>query len=577
MFIPAAVPGRAKFPAIIYCSGHSATGYRSYQKTILNLVNKGFVVFAFDPMGQGERSEYYNDSTRKLLFRWPAWEHSYAGAQLFMTGNTLARNFIWDGSRAIDYLETRSEVDVARIGITGRSGGGTQSAYIAAFDERIKAVAPENYLTNYKTLIESIGPQDAEQNFFYGIQRGLDMADLLAVRAPKPALLIATSQDMFPIQGAMETAKEIAQVYKLFGQPGNFAMVSDDAPHASTKKNREAMYAFFQKYLDNPGNASDEELPTLTADELQVAGSLKTETAYSLNRADAIKKLAGKQYSADILNKAKQLSGYVEPRQVAAPQFRGRFQRDGYSIEKYVLQGGGNYVIPYLLFKPASTSQAGVIYLHPEGKFADTAIIKWLVSKGVTVLAPDMIGTGEMGPGAFRGDSFIDSVSYNIWFTAMLTGTSIVGIQSADVARLVRTFKSFHGIKNVYGIAQKQMSPVLLHAAAFEPGFDQIALISPYSSYRSMVMLPRYEKRFLHSTVPGAIGVYDLPDLAAALAPKKLLIAGPTDGNGEINSDTGVDMQVIKNAYKKHPSSLQIISSTAELYQQLDAWLNRSF
>jgi cephalosporin-C deacetylase-like acetyl esterase len=54
---------------------------------------------------------------------------------------------IWDGIRAIDYLVTRKEVDTSRIGITGRSGGGTQSAYIAAFDDRIKVLVTESYIT----------------------------------------------------------------------------------------------------------------------------------------------------------------------------------------------------------------------------------------------------------------------------------------------------------------------------------------------------------------------------------------------------------------------------------------------
>ena len=250
-----AVINKGKAPAILYCSGHTTDGYRNkvYQHIILNLVKKGFIVFAFDPVGQGERKEYSDLNSGKSFIRGPTDEHSYSGAQVFISGSSYAKYMIWDGIRAVDFLLSRKEVDPDRIGITGRSGGGTQSAYIAAFDDRIKAAAPECYITSFTRLLQSIGPQDAEQNLFNEIERGIDHADLLEVRAPKPTMIITTTGDFFSIQGARETAKEVSGVFEAYGQPDNFSMVEDDAPHESTKKNREAMYAFFQKYLDNSG------------------------------------------------------------------------------------------------------------------------------------------------------------------------------------------------------------------------------------------------------------------------------------------------------------------------------------
>src|SRR5690606_4363225 len=201
-----------------------------------NLVKKGFLVFAFDPVGQGERLEYYDPKTGKsaaLLTE----EHSYSGAQAFLTGASQASYMIWDGVRAVDYLLTRKEVDPARIGITGRSGGGTQSAYIAAIDPRIHAVAPENYVTNFTRLLQMKGPQDAEQNPFNIIHKGIDQSDFLLVRAPKPALMITTTRDIFSIQGSDESAKEISGIYQAYDKQDNFSMVTDDAVHASTLRN----------------------------------------------------------------------------------------------------------------------------------------------------------------------------------------------------------------------------------------------------------------------------------------------------------------------------------------------------
>jgi hypothetical protein len=124
MFIPEGLQEKA--PVILYTSGHTAGAYRyePYQHLILNLVKKGFIVFAFDPVGQGERLEYYNVGSGRSYVGGPTSEHSYAGAQAFITGSSQARYMIWDGIRAVDYLLSREEVDPERIGITGMSGGG---------------------------------------------------------------------------------------------------------------------------------------------------------------------------------------------------------------------------------------------------------------------------------------------------------------------------------------------------------------------------------------------------------------------------------------------------------------------
>lgn len=594
LFIPAGLQPGSKSPAVIYCSGHAPEGYRSpvYQNVILNLVKKGFMVFAFDPVGQGERLEYIDPATGKSS---PTGEHSVAGAQGFITGNTQSRIMIWDGIRAVDYLLGRGDVDPARIGITGRSGGGTQSAYIAAMDDRIKAAAPENYITNFTRLIQTEGPQDAEQNLFNGIAKGLDMADYLLVRAPKPTLMITTTRDMFSIQGARETAKEVSRIFKAYGKPENFRMITDDALHASTKKNREAMYAFFQKYLDNPGDSTDEAATILSEKEIQVTPtgqvgtSLKGETIFSLNlkAADVLHSKAqtsrkeAPAYLNAVVQSAKKLSGYKEVLQTTEPVFKGRFQRVGYVVEKYFLYGEGDYIIPYLLMIPDKSNHKALIYLHPSGKSAGAAVggeMEWFVKKGFTVLAPDILGTGEMGGGKFKGDSNIKGISFNIWFLSMLIGRSIVGIQASDVVRLSKELKASQGVSEVYGFARKELSPALLHAAAFDQSITRVALVEPYSSYRSVVTSKSYDPGFIPGTVPAALGAYDLPDLAGSLAPRKLVMAGTTDGAGDNTEADGVksDLQVVTDSYhsRKAGGQLKIIAGKttgdlSDLYKEL--------
>lgn len=589
LFIPDGIKGKA--PAVIYLSGHTNNGYRGYQKEILNLVYKGFIVFAIDPIAQGERYQYFDTEFSKTTIDARDAEHSYIGAQQFMTGSSLAMFMTWDAIRAVDYLVTRKEVDTNRLGATGRSGGGTQCAYLAAFDDRIKAVAAANYFTNFKRMIQSAGPQCAEQDFFNALKHGIDNPDLLLVRAPNPALIIATTRDLtFNIQGAMETYEEVSKVYDLFNKSGDFGIVTDDAPHASTKKGRENIYAFFQKHLNNPGNSTDEEVIALSDEELYVTGtgqiitSIKdSETVFSLNKKTS-ENLMGKlqqsrkEYPENIngvLETAQKLSGYQKPENIERPVFNGRFQREGYVVEKYFVKGEGDYIIPYLMMIPDQSNNKALIYIHNKSK-SENALpggeMEWFVKNGFTVLAPDLLGIGEMGPGVFRGDSYIDGLSYNTWILSMLIGRSIVGIQASDVVRLTHILKNNIGSEEVYGLAVKEMSPVLLHAAAFDKTINRIALIEPYSSYRSIAMSRIYNPGYLYSTTPGSIGAYDLPDLGASLAPRNLMIAGVKDGTGNYSdaNDINEDLAVIKEVYSSQNAANKLKISPAESLKDIN-------
>jgi len=591
LFIPSGLSKNSKAPAVIYCSGHAEDGYRGqvYQHVILNLVRKGFIVFAFDPVGQGERLEYFDPATGKSIVGGPTTEHSYPGTQAFIAGSSQARYMIWDGIRAVDYLLTRKEVDHARIGITGRSGGGTQSAYIAAMDDRIYAAAPECYITTFTRLLQTMGNQDAEQNLFNEISRGIDQPDLLAVRAPRPALMITTTRDIFSIQGAMEAEKEVSLIYKAYGRESDFGRAEDDTSHASTRKNREAMYAFFQEHLNNPGSPKDEPTRNLSIEEMQVTAtgqvstSLGGETVFTLNRKESGKlaeklqaaRISDESFIPDVLNSAKKLSGYHEPADSDEPVFSGRYRKHGYLIEKYFIKGEGNYIIPYLLMIPSDLSAKALIYLHPSGKSAEASEgdeMEWFVKHGFTVLAPDIVGVGEMGPGLFRGDAYIEGGSHNLWYASMLIGRSIAGIRASDVVKLAHLLKK-NGINEIYAISRKEMAPVILYAAAFDNSISRIALIEPYSSYLSIVRNRFYCSSFIPGVVPGALKAYDLPDIEASFAPGRLLMAGVTDGYGRVSDTASInnDLEIVRNGYKKKNAEGNLMILSLPQYDNPDA------
>jgi len=551
LFLPRHLSGKA--PLVLYCSGHSDSGYRGgYTRTILNLVKKGFAVFAWDPIGQGERLQYLNKSGKSAVGVGTR-EHAYMTVQAMLTGSSLTRHVMWDGIRAIDYLETRPEVDTTRIGATGRSGGGFQSLYIPAFDDRIYATAPENHVTNSTRILQKIGPRDGEQNLFHMFARGIDHPDLLAVRAPKPTLVVATANDIFNIDGTRETVREVALAYRAFGASDNLVLIEDIAGHQSTTQNNETIYAFFQQHLRNPGSPKTEEIEMPSNEEMRVTGtgqvrsefggenvaSLTGREAARLTAHLAAEASAGRMTAARVIEAARRQSGFRAPALSDRPVLTGSARRDGYVVERGFLKGEGDYPIPFVSMVPAQPNGKAILYLHPAGKAAEGGKgqeIEWLVRQGYKVLAPDLVGTGEVGLGEDEAakDFFHrvnTGVSYRTWFAGMFIARSIVGVRAADVVKLATALKT-DGASEVFAIARGRMGPVLLHAAAFTDAITRVAILDAPASYRSLATTEMYASPFIEAFVPGALLSYDLPYLAGALAPRRALLHNSVDGGG---------------------------------------------
>ena len=545
LFIPKQRPQPA--PTVIYVSGHTTDGFRAeaYQRVILNLVAQGFVVFAFDPIGQGERYQYLDPETGKPNIGGPTKEHSYAGGQCLMTGTTIARYMIHDGIRAVDYLLTRPEVDGNRIAITGRSGGGTQSSYIAAFDERIAVVAPENYITRFRRIWQSIGPQDAEQNLFNAHRLRIDHADLLLAHAPKPCLLLATSQDFFSIQGVRETYEEVKRVYEILGHSEKLELVEDEGPHSSTRNNREALYAFLHKHFKHPGSPADREVNFLTARELQitetgqVVSSLKSKTIFDLNQELFLQKASG-QLTVEGLKKLLQMQKF-QPKAPFQAVYTGSVPRSSYRIEKYFLEfSQGHYPLPFYWIQATDTpSQSLVIYINSQGKEQGIQAggeIEQLIQAGHTVLAPDLLNCGELAAGLVGGDSRIKNISYNLVLGSNLVGTSLPILQAHDLAALLAYVQQQHAGKftHITALADRETAVSLLHYAATTDSLIQsVVLKDMLLSWEELVTTRSYAPRHMYTVNPGGLLTYDFPTLAAHLAPRKLILLNPKRGQGE--------------------------------------------
>lgn len=561
LFLPKNKTGKS--PAILYCSGHSANGFRSdvYQHTILNYVKKGFIVLAFDPIGQGERRQYRDQKGKSA----PTKDHSYSGTYPFVAGSSAANYFVWDGIRAIDYLISRPEVDASRLGITGRSGGGTQTAYIAALDDRILAAAPECYITTTDKLWQSNGPQDAEQNLVGFVEKGLDLPDLIEIRAPKPTLIVSTTRDMFPIQGVRDTYEEAKAAFSAYGKAENLHKVEDDAPHASTPKNREATYAFFQRYLTNPGSSEDLKVDIFKEEELyatpngDVFKDLSSETIFSLNQKytqqkvqERVARQHGKAPDMKALRtQVMALSGYENPPATRDVVFSGRMQKSEYALEKYLVRGVSNYYLPVLWLKPEKANGKTILFLDDKGKataLEKDGVVDQLARQGYAVIVPDLSGYGELGNGYMKeGDAILEEVPLNLWYAGIQTHQSLAAVRAGEIAILADFVKKLPLTpQHLAAAASGTLTSDLLHAATIANPFESIILLNPLVSYQSISEQPNYKPKFVMSAVAGALVHYDLPDLVAALAPKRLLLINPVDA-----SEKALSQDQISNAYQR--------------------------
>ena len=216
------------------------------------------MALTYDPLGLGERKQTYDARIGQSIAGCCANEHLQAGAQAMLIGQSVARYFIFDAMRALDYLVSRREVDAERIGAAGCSGGGNVTTFVSALDPRIKAAAPACYLNSLRVLFTGPTP-DSEMSMPRFVEAGLDHADFLEMAAPKPWLILATAGDFFTPAGARIVYEEARRWYGLFGAEERVRYFVGPGPHGTPLETREEINAWMIRWLaGGKGDAKEE-------------------------------------------------------------------------------------------------------------------------------------------------------------------------------------------------------------------------------------------------------------------------------------------------------------------------------
>ncbi|HVT91725.1 MAG TPA: acetylxylan esterase [Bryobacteraceae bacterium] len=528
VYVPKA--GRAPHAAVVGVAGHSGDGkaYGQYQSVWISLARRGIIVLAIDPPGQGERSEYLDASGKPALGSSGTGEHMMAGLQCLLTGTNIARYFIWDAMRGVDYLLTRPDVDPSRIGAAGNSGGGTQSTYLAAFDPRIAAAAPSCYITSWQTLWPASGPQDSEQVLANFLRDGLDFPDFLIAFAPKPIQIGTATQDFFPIAGARATYAQAQRIFALLGAGDHAGYFEFDDQHGWSQPRREAAYRWFTRWLQSQEDDRREETLTLDSPaDLHATKTGQVQTSYpgaqtvqSLNAALAAsletrRGRAGSRSLARLLRTDLALpSGPVQP----STRKLSEVSRGALKIEELEIHPEDEITVPALAFVPPGGEERkrAVLYLNQDGKAADAAeggAIEQLAAQGAIVLAIDPRGWGESAPAAAGSGGHKDA--YQLAMRGILTGKPLPGMQTYDVLNALSYLASRPDVdRRRISIQTKGTAAAILgiYAGVLEPRVARVVSDTTPDSFLAICRMKTHGD-IAGMIVPGILRDLDLPDL----------------------------------------------------------------
>ena len=409
----------AKHPAMLVACGHSPIGKIYYQALCQRLVQRGYLVICWDPVGQAERSQFWDEAAGNSRYNLVCGEHAVLGNLAYLAGANLIRWQTWDGIRAIDYLLTRADVDANRISVTGTSGGGVQAAYIGALDERIKVVVPSCFITSLPmrsyNRIFADPDSDPEQDPYGMISEGVDHAGLLLLMYPRPIMIASAVLDFFPIEGTRNTFREISDLYDRFKMKNRVAMVEGYHKHQFSLENQEAALNFLDRFNNMQVKEGLPSVKELEAKDLQCTktGQVLLEYPNAKNLTDLIKEhfLSNQNKEVPSVSARYYGKGYPNIKNWTVSEYKAQheienigwqkgshYEAGQIQIDHFVLHHSDGLQIPLLYFHSLKNSGDKILLwidINSKARQENWAEVSDLVKKGENVISFDFRGTGE--------------------------------------------------------------------------------------------------------------------------------------------------------------------------------------
>jgi dienelactone hydrolase len=439
-----------KVPAVLSVHGHWPWARRDpvVQARCVGLVKLGFFVLAIDAFGAGERA---------LEPKQGSYHGALSGAALWPAGLTLLGCQYYDNRRAVDYLRSRTEVDGDLLGITGASGGGNQTMYAGALDERFRAVVPVCSVGSYQAYLRA-GCCVCE--VLPGALRFTEEGDVLGLTAPRALMVVNATQDsfQFSVGEAARSLDRARIVYQFMETPEKLRHAVFESPHDYNKPMREAMYGWMTHWLKNEGDGSPVAEPEQT---LEKPEDLSCFTDRPRPKVFLFPSSLGAREARVFLGRlTERLPDHVEDWQATAVYLRGLLAReafgpaparprptaqfgrpaaaDGVATTALELKTEPGLTLPAVMKSAVQQAarQPVCVVLHLKGKSEalNQPLTAGLIARGWTVVAPNLRATGELRP---SNDTVHGAIGHNSAEHAMWIGRPLLGQWVFDVLCLI--------------------------------------------------------------------------------------------------------------------------------------------
>ncbi|MGN0778823.1 MAG: alpha/beta hydrolase family protein [Aristaeellaceae bacterium] len=551
LYLP--VQGEPPFPAVLMVVGHDDRGKAdpAYQYVAQLLAHQGIAALILDPLGQGERFEHYETDMDFQPIQGCSGEHDLLDWKAKLLGMSLARYFVQDGICALDYLASRPEIDASRIGLTGHSGGGTQTCMLMlAAGDRLACAAPCAYVTDVRAMVEAGVDPDNEMLWPGSLAQGLDYVDFLAGIAPRPLLLLTNRSDFFPREGTLRTLEAARQLWRSAGSDTLPDMATAESGHAYAPSLARAAVSFFVTHLCGRADGglragfSYAELSpretwcTPEGQLLRRMPDMRTvhdELRDELDRCTALRSQPDRTALLTYLHRTLHLDTLLP-----APECRvydegvcGRYQHR--SILWRPQEGYWNCGVLLRDMCRGDAPLPTVVALWPEGTARLCEHSAWIdraIRHGWQVLVMDVAASGALLPGRLGNTSM-----YKYWSTMYILNAYLIELGDSLCGMRIR--QSIAAVRMLQGLPEVDARRLCLRGEGEFSRYADIAglvtgtMVSTdgmMQSYADIVRERYHDQTHTHAWIyPGALRHFDAPEIRKLLMQQGLAVPDPTE------------------------------------------------
>ena len=526
------------FPAVVVPVGHSGKQRASYQLPCQFFARAGFLAIVFDPPGQASEKQPGND-------------HFIDGVRCYLVGQTSSRYFVADALRCIDYLQTRSDVDMAQgVAMTGVSGGGNTTTLAVLLDERIRVSGPSCCLTRLADLdITQCYAGCPETHVWRRYAEGIDEVDLLCAAAPTPTLLMAGEDDtVFRIEDTRELAAEAAEFFKATGAENRFQFFVDDGGHAYSLAQAREFVRFMNGRLTKKEDRPLPDLPdeAFTLDpEDQLKCRPRTDVnmrSLTLDRAKELERNRNRDPD-HIRLAAAEIAGITDPVPAPGAQLAEPFRVWSHDWRQLLLEPEAGIELPGTFLTAEKNPAATLLHfddrhrhrlLERHGLLARSIRFQNEDRTGMNLLTIDLRGWGDTTPAMYPYEMAAwGGIDRWLAYTSAALGDSIMGMRIRDGLAALTWLRGRPEVapEKIVITGCGLAGIVALHVAAIDRRVKGVVIWNTLCSFRSLLDAESYPWP-AESFIPNVLLHYDLPDLIESLD-CAVSVLNPIDGSGE--------------------------------------------